>query len=97
MPTWATARVHRSWEAPDALGTAGALGALRPWIDGRGALVVNADSWSDADLSVLTDGWDGRRVRVLMARLAPGAPGAPAPCGSGRGWAWWPRWRPGPR
>lgn len=37
--------VHRSWERPDALGTAGALGALRPWLDGRAVLVTNADAW----------------------------------------------------
>jgi NDP-sugar pyrophosphorylase family protein len=37
--------VHRSWERPEALGTAGALGALRPWLDGRAVLVTNADAW----------------------------------------------------
>ena len=39
------AAVHRSGERPEALGTAGALGALRPWIDGRPVLVTNADAW----------------------------------------------------
>ena len=34
--------VHRSVEADQPLGTAGALGLLRSWIDGRGVLVVNA-------------------------------------------------------
>jgi N-acetyl-alpha-D-muramate 1-phosphate uridylyltransferase len=66
--------VHRSIEAPHPLGTAGALARLRPWIDGRGALVVNADGWSDADLVALADGWDGERVRVLMSVPADGWP-----------------------
>ena len=38
-------RVHRSVEADEPLGTAGALGHLRAWIDGRAVLVVNADAW----------------------------------------------------
>lgn len=66
--------IHRSIEQPEALGTAGALAQLRPWIDGRGALVVNADGWSDADLAAFVDGWDGERVRVLMAAPSPGWP-----------------------
>lgn len=37
--------VHRSREWPRALGTAGAIGALRPWLDGRDVLVTNADAW----------------------------------------------------
>ena len=39
------AGVHRSWERPEALGTAGALGALRPWLQDRSVLVTNADAW----------------------------------------------------
>ena len=66
------ARVHVSVEEPEALGTAGALGALASWIDGRGVLVQNADAWSDADLSAFADGWDGERVRLL---ITPGADG----------------------
>ncbi|MGZ4716531.1 MAG: nucleotidyltransferase family protein [Acidimicrobiales bacterium] len=58
--------LHRSIEEPQALGTAGALGRLRPWIDGRAALVVNADSWTDADLAGFVAGWDGERVRLLI-------------------------------
>ena len=56
--------VHVSVEEPEALGTAGALGRLREWIDGRPALVVNADSWHRFDLSALLDGWDGERTRL---------------------------------
>ena len=37
--------VHVSVEQPVALGTAGALGALRDWIAGRDVLVTNADAW----------------------------------------------------
>ncbi len=59
--------VHVSIEAEGALGTAGALGALRPWIDGRPALVQNADAWCDADLTGFVDTWDGRSVRLLLA------------------------------
>jgi len=66
------ARVHVSVEEPEALGTAGALGALVPWIDGRGVLVQNADTWSDADLVAFADGWDGERVRLLVT---PGTDG----------------------
>lgn len=51
---------------PDELGTGGAIGALRPWLDGRGVLVVNGDTWTDVDLGPLLDGWDGDRVRVLV-------------------------------
>jgi NDP-sugar pyrophosphorylase family protein len=64
--------VHLSVEQPEALGTAGALGRLRGWIDGRSALVVNADAWSSAPLSVLVEGWDGERLRVLVVAAEPG-------------------------
>jgi NDP-sugar pyrophosphorylase family protein len=60
------ASIHRSVEEPVALGTAGALGRLRGWIDGRDALVVNGDSWTDADLSDVVRGWDRERVRLLV-------------------------------
>jgi N-acetyl-alpha-D-muramate 1-phosphate uridylyltransferase len=58
-------RVHVSVEPDEALGTAGALGRLRPWIDGRPTLVVNGDAWTDAAVGPLLDGWDGERIRVL--------------------------------
>ena len=38
-------RAHVSVEQPTALGTAGALGNLRPWLDGRDVLVINADAY----------------------------------------------------
>ena len=58
--------VHRSVEQPEALGTAGALGALRDWIAGRAVLVHNADAWCRPDLAGFVAGWDGERVRVLV-------------------------------
>lgn len=60
-------RVHVSVEYDQALGTAGAVGALRGWVDGRAALVVNADTWSPEDLAAFAAGWDGERVRLLVA------------------------------
>ena len=48
-----------------ALGTAGALGALREWIDGRDVLLTNADAYLPAGLSGLLPGWDGERCRLL--------------------------------
>ena len=58
--------VHRSFE-DEPLGTAGALGHLRAWLDGRAALVVNADAWCPGSLEGFVDGWDGERIRVLLA------------------------------
>jgi mannose-1-phosphate guanylyltransferase/MurNAc alpha-1-phosphate uridylyltransferase len=67
-------RVHLSLERPRALGTAGALGALRGWVDGRALVVVNADTWVPGGLAALLEGWDGDRVRVMVhggARFGP--------------------------
>ena len=60
--------VHVSIEESQALGTAGALGHLRDWIDGRPVLVVNVDAWHRADLAFLAAGWDGERPRLLTVR-----------------------------
>jgi len=59
--------VHRSRERPQALGTAGAIGALLPWVDGRDVAVTNVDAWSSPalDLAEVIDGWDRERVRLL--------------------------------
>lgn len=54
-------------EERDLLGTAGALGQLRPWLDGRSALVVNADAWCPGSLAAFVAAWDGTRVRLLLA------------------------------
>ncbi len=60
-------RAHLSVEEPVALGTAGAVANLRGWLDGRPVLVVNADAWHRADVGAMVEGWDGQRVRVLVA------------------------------
>jgi NDP-sugar pyrophosphorylase family protein len=69
-------RAHVSHE-PRALGSAGALGQLKPWIDHRAALVINADAYVSAppgDLRDLLDGWDGRTVRMLGRNADDGHP-----------------------
>lgn len=58
--------VHLSVEEPEALGTAGALGHLRSWIDGRAAVVLNGDTWSPGSLVAAVRGWDQERVRLLV-------------------------------
>jgi len=70
-------RVRQSLERDEPLGTAGGIARMRGWIDGRAALVVNADTWSTADLSALLDGWDGGRTRVLVHGVAEFGPNAP--------------------
>jgi NDP-sugar pyrophosphorylase family protein len=65
---FASRDVHISVEEPEPLGTAGALGRLRDWIDMRPALVTNADAWMRVDLASFVDGWDGERTRLLCAR-----------------------------
>ena len=60
-------QVHLSIEEPEALGTAGAVGRLRDWIDRRPTIVVNADTYCPSSVAVLLDGWDGTRVRALVA------------------------------
>lgn len=59
--------VHISVEEREPLGTAGAVAHLRPWLDGRPVLVVNADAWHQTDLAPLVERWDGERVCVLVA------------------------------
>lgn len=63
----ASVAVHVSHEEQRALGTAGALGHARAWIDGRAVLVANVDAWHEADLVAFVRGWDGERIRVLVA------------------------------
>ena len=63
--------VHLSIETSQPLGTAGAIGQLRPWLDGRAVLVVNADTWHRADLAAFVAGWDGERVRILSSGPMP--------------------------
>ena len=56
--------VHVSIEAERPLGTAGAVGNLRDWLDGRPALITNADAWFSGSLERLYAGWDGQQVRL---------------------------------
>lgn len=67
-------RVHVSVERGERLGTAGALGALRPWIGGRPVVVVNGDTWCPGGLEALVDGWDERCIRILVAGTEPFGP-----------------------
>jgi mannose-1-phosphate guanylyltransferase/MurNAc alpha-1-phosphate uridylyltransferase len=69
--------VYISVEDRAPLGTAGALGRLRDWIDQRPVLVVNGDSWSTIDLDPVLDGWDGHHVRLLAAGGGPFGPRLP--------------------
>jgi hypothetical protein len=59
-------------EQPKPLGTAGALGALRGWLDGRDVLLTNADAYTPAGLAELVTGWDGTRCRLLATPVADG-------------------------
>jgi NDP-sugar pyrophosphorylase family protein len=64
--------VHLSVEeGSEALGTAGALGHLRPWIDGRDVAVLNADTWCPGSIEPALDGWDRERVRILVVPPQP--------------------------
>ena len=65
-------RVYVQVEQPEALGTAGALGELRDWLDGRDALVTNADAYLADGLAALTTGWDGQRCRLLVMPVTHG-------------------------
>jgi len=61
-------RVHLSVEQPEALGTAGAVGAIRDWVGDRDLLIANGDVWwSDVpDLRSFVDDWDRERPRLLV-------------------------------
>ncbi|MDX6230496.1 MAG: mannose-phosphate guanylyltransferase [Frankiales bacterium] len=57
-------RAHVSVESGQALGTAGALGQLRPWIAGRATVVTNADAYLLGPVSPVLDGWNGSSIRL---------------------------------
>jgi N-acetyl-alpha-D-muramate 1-phosphate uridylyltransferase len=65
-------RAHVSVEQPEALGTAGAIGALRGWLDGRDVLVANGDVWlgGPVDVRAFVEGWDRQRPRLLVVAEA---------------------------
>jgi MurNAc alpha-1-phosphate uridylyltransferase len=56
-----------SVESGPRLGTAGGVANLRDWIGGRPAVVVNGDTWCPGGLGTLVEGWDGERIRILVA------------------------------
>lgn len=76
-------RAHLSVEPPPALGTAGGVANLRDWIAGRPVLVCNADAYLSGHgvVESLLDGWDGGRIRLLVA---PGIAGRRGDFGPGR-------------
>ena len=61
-------RAHLSVEEPEALGTAGAVAAIRTWRAGRDLLVANGDAYLDGDLDMagFVDEWDRSRPRLLV-------------------------------
>lgn len=62
--------LHLSVEHGDALGTAGALAAMREWIDGSPVLLTNADAFLAGPPPDLVAGWDGSRIRFAVAQDA---------------------------
>ena len=69
-------RVHLSFEDRPGLGTAGAVVELFPWLEGRGVLIVNADTFTDAGLAGAVDRWDRERAAVILVgegELGPGS------------------------
>jgi N-acetyl-alpha-D-muramate 1-phosphate uridylyltransferase len=75
-------RAHLSVEPEGPLGTSGGVARLRGWIDGRGALVGNADGYltdparePGKDVAALLDGWRGDSVRMLTKPVPPGDTG----------------------
>jgi MurNAc alpha-1-phosphate uridylyltransferase len=65
-------RAHVQVEQPQPLGTAGALGALRGWLDGRDVLLTNADAYTAEGLAELVSSWDGTRCRLLATPVRGG-------------------------
>ena len=59
-----------SVEQPQALGTAGAIALLAPWLDGADVLIQNADAWIPAPPVDFVTGWGGTRPRLLVRRTA---------------------------
>lgn len=75
-------RAHVSVEPDGPLGTSGGVGRLKDWIDGRGALIGNADGYladparePGKDIAALLDGWTGESVRMLTKPVPPGDTG----------------------
>jgi hypothetical protein len=83
-------RAHVSHEQPEALGTAGALGALHDWIDGRDVLLTNADAFLPSGLALVdgspfATGWEGDRCRLACVVVPEGEGRADFRLRDGRG------------
>lgn len=75
VAAYVAGRAHVSLESSP-LGTAGGLARLRGWIDGRPALVGNADAYlAGGTIDRLLAGWDGQTVRLLGVPAGPDADG----------------------
>lgn len=48
------------------LGTAGAVGNLAAWLQGRDVLILNADTWLEDVPEAFVAGWDRRAPRLLV-------------------------------
>lgn len=61
-------RFHLSVEEPEALGTAGAVGGVNHWLNGRDLLISNGDIYfaPEPDLTGFVGGWDRTRPRLLV-------------------------------
>lgn len=75
-------RAHLSVEPDGPVGTSGGVGRLKHWVDGRGALVGNADAYlfdqardPGKDIAALLEGWSGDTVRMLTKPNLPGTTG----------------------
>jgi len=60
--------VQSSYE-PEALGSAGAIGPLLPWLGDRDLLILNGDTWLETVPDYLVAGWDRVRPRLLVQDL----------------------------
>ena len=75
-------RAHVSVEPDGPLGTAGGVSRLKPWIDGRGVLIGNADAYladpardPGKDIAAILEGWSGETVRMLTKPMHEGETG----------------------
>lgn len=68
IATHLAGRAHLSREEPEALGTAGAVGAIREWLGDRDLLIANGDVYLDppVDVAGFVENWDRRRPRLLV-------------------------------
>ncbi len=70
LVTYLGGRIHVSVES-ELLGTGGAIGRLRSWIDGRDVVVANADTVHDVALSKSVAEWDRDRIGFVTGEARP--------------------------